>query len=121
MPHIVLNGNVDLEKVQGQFQVIFEKKPCIIKLKEMYVNSSKNNALVHTLVIDQENQEFFIEVLTSKDKTTIRLYPLTDPKKTDSVKISMVLLCNFIKKLYPDLPIGKTNLQDYLSKGSVSC
>ena len=121
MPHIVLNGNVDLEKIQGQFQVIFQKKPCIIRLREMYVNSTKNNALIHTLVIDQNNQEFFIEVLTSKDKTTIRLYPLTDPKKTDSVKISMVLLCGFIKKLYPDLSIGKTNLQDYLSKVLVSC
>ena len=120
MPHIVLNGDVDLEKIQGQFQVILKKNPCIIRLKEMYVSSSKKNALVHTLVIDQESQEFFIEVLASKGKTTIRLYPLTDPKKTDSVKISMVLLCDFIKKLYPDLPIGKTNLQDYLSKVSIS-
>ena len=121
MPHIVLNGNVDLEKIQDEFQVIFEKNDHIIRLKEMYVNSSKNNALVHTLVIDEENQEFFIEVLTSKDKTTIRLYPLTDPKKTDSVKISMVLLCGFIKKIYPDLLVGKTNLQDYLSKVQIPC
>ena len=87
----------------------------------MYVNSSKNNALIHTLTIDKETQEFFIEVLSNQDKTTIRLYPLTDPKKTNSVKISMVLLCDFIKKLYPDLPIGKTNLQDYLSKASIPC
>ena len=121
MPHIVLNGSVDLEKIRAHFQPIFEKDSSIIRLKEMYVASSKNNALIHTITIEQETQEFFIELLSSKDKTTIRLYPLTDPKKTDSVKISMALLCDFIKKLYPDLPIGKTNLQDYLSKVLVSC
>ena len=27
--------------------------------------------------------------MTNKDKTTIRLYPLTDPEKTDAVKQSL--------------------------------
>ena len=121
MPHIVLNGKVDLQKIQDDFQPIFLKSDSIIRVKEMHVNSSKNNALYSTLVIDGSNQEFFIEVLSSDSKTTIRLFPLTDPEKTDSVKNAMVLICKSIKKLYPDIPIGKTNLKDYLLGMSVPC
>ena len=121
MPHIVLNGKVDLLKIQDDFEPIFLKSDSIIRVKEMYLNSSKNNALYSALVIDGTTQEFFIEVLSGDSKTTIRLFPLTDPEKTDSVKNAMVLICKSIKKLYPDIPIGKTNLKDYLLGMSVPC
>ena len=121
MPHIVLDGRVDLNEVYNGFKPIFLKSKSLIKIKGIYLNSSKNNALFSTLVIDEGHQEFFIEVLSGDDKTTVRLYPLTDPKKTDSVKKSLVIVYQSIKKLNPEIPIGKTNLQDYLSRLEVPC
>ena len=57
--------------------------------------------------------------MTSKNKTTIRLYPLTDPAKTDAVKQSLVNLCLEIQKCYPDIKVIKSNLWDYITKNIV--
>ena len=54
--------------------------------------------------------------MTSKNKTTIRLYPLTDPPKTDAVKQSLVNICLQIQKHYPNMNVIKSNLWDYLKK-----
>ena len=114
MPHIVFDGKIDLEKVQNMFKPIISTSNNIIKIKDMYVNSQKNNALFSALAVDETPQEFFIEVLTGDSKTTIRLLPLTDPKKTDSVKNAMVFVSRLVSDLNPSLNITKTNLQDYL-------
>lgn len=80
----------------------------------MYISSRKNNALFSALTIDEATQEFFIELLTGDSKTTIRLLPLTDPKKTDLVKYAMVHVSRLVSNLDSSLKITKTNLQDYL-------
>ena len=121
MPHIVFNGKVDLEKIHSYFKPIFLKTDSVIKIKDAYINGAKNNLLLSSLVIDEFHQEFFIEVLSGGEKTTIRLYPLTDPKKTSSVRIAMVLVARIIQKNHPDIRIGKTNLQDYLSNNELKC
>ena len=121
MPHIVFERKIDLMPIFEKFNPIFEKSDHLIRLKDIYLNPSKNNALISTLVIDDFHQEFFIEVLSSDMKTTIRLFPITDPNKTDSVKISMVLIAKLILEEYPDLKITKTNLRDYLTKKEITC
>lgn len=114
MPHIVFDGPIDLEELQKTFKPIIDTSNNIVKIKEMYVNSRKNNALFSTLTIDETTQEFFIELLTGDSKTTIRLFPLTDPKKTDLVKYAMIHVSQLVSNLDPSLKITKTNLQDYL-------
>lgn len=121
MPHIVFDGKIDLEKIGKNFAPIVIKSEFLIKIKDMFPNSNKQNALFSTIVIDEFHQEFFIQVLTNKEKTTVRLYPLTDPKKTDSVKKAMVLISQLIKSNNPKLKITKTNLQDYLSPDLILC
>lgn len=115
MPHIVLGTKVDLDKLQSEFQPIFVKNESMIKITDMYTNHKKWTALFPTMVIDEKHQEYFIELSTRESKTTIRLYPLTDPEKTDSVKRSLVLVFEFIKNIFPDVSITKTNLQGYIS------
>lgn len=118
---MVFNGKINLESIQTNFNPVIVKTDSLIKLKDIYLNKTQNNALISTIVIDNEHQEFFIEVISGDEKTTIRLYPLTDPKKTDSVRKAMVLVSLIIKKQYPKLPVGKTNLQEYLSSISLPC
>ena len=111
MPHIVFGEKINLLQVYENFQPIFQKSENIIRIKEIYLNPSKNNALISALT--------FIELLASDSKTTIRLLPLTDPEKTDSVKKAMVLVAQLILKEFPQLEITKTNLQDYLLVKSI--
>jgi len=121
MPHIVFGGKIVLEKISENFAPIIMKSESLIKFKEMYLNSNNQSALFSVVVVDEFHQEFFIQVLTNNKKTTVRLLPVTDPKKTNAVKKSMVLISQIIKNNNPDLKITKTNLQEYLSPNEISC
>jgi len=113
MPHIVLDKKLNLFDFSILFTPIFQKSP-LIKIHKIYVSSDGSNALFSTVVIDDSHHEFFIQVMTNDDRTTIRLFPLTDPEKTDAVKQSLVNLSMMIQKFYPDMRIVKSNLWDYL-------
>ena len=67
------------------------------------------------MVIDKSHQEFLIEISTTELKTTIRLYPGTDPEKTDGVKSSMALLSKLLLKIFPDTKIIRSNIFEFIS------
>ena len=113
MPHIVLDQSLNLFDFSILFKPIFQKSP-LIKIQDMYIDTRGTNALLSTVVIDESHHEFFIQLICNKDKTTIRLYPLTDPVKTDAVKQSLANLCLQIQIFYPDMKIVKSNLWNYL-------
>ena len=118
MPHIVLDKSLNLFDFSILFKPIFQKSP-LIKIQDMCIDTCGSNALLSTVVIDDSHHEFFIQVMTNKDKTTIRLYPLTDPEKTDAVKQSLVNLCSQILVCYPDMKVIKSNLWDYIARNIV--
>ena len=109
MPHIVLNQQVDLLEFSKFFSPYFQKSP-LIRISSIYVENSGLTALLPAVVIDKLHQEFFIQISTSPKKTTIRLLPLTDPQKTDSVKKSLSLVYFQMKKFDSSLVVTKSNL-----------
>ena len=113
MPHIVLDRSLNLFDFSILFKPEFQKSP-LIKIHEMYVESKATNALFSTVVIDDSHHDFFIQVMSNKDRTTIRLLPATDPEKTDSIKQSLANLCLEIQTHYPEMKVIKSNLWDYL-------
>ena len=118
MPHIVLDTRLNLFDFSILFKPLFQKSP-LIKIQDMYIDTRGTNALLSTVVIDDSHHEFFIQLMTNKNKTTIRLYPLTDPVKTDAVKQSLANLCLEIQRYYPDMKVIKSNLWDYINKSIV--
>ena len=114
MPHIVFENKIDLNIFSKKFSPIFKRDSALIKIQTIFVDKDNFTALLPTIVIDEKHQEFLIEISTRKDKTTIRLYPNTDPEKTDGVKIAMSLLAKQILDTYTDFKITKTNLSHYL-------
>ena len=118
MPHIVFSKSLNLFDFSILFKPLFQKSP-LIKIQDMFIDTRGSNALLSTVVIDNSHHEFFIQLMTNKDKTTIRLYPLTDPEKTDAVKQSLVNVYLEILKHYPDMKVIKSNLWDYIAKDIV--
>jgi len=112
MPHIVFEKKIDLLDFSKIFIPVFQKTP-LIKISNVYVDRNYQTALLPTLVIEKTPQSYFIEISTTEFKTTIRLYPQTDPEKTVGVKTSMALLAKEIVNMY-NLKITKTNLNNYL-------
>ena len=116
MPHVVFDKEIDLESLSVEFKETMLKKPFLIKLLDVYTNKEKRVALVPVVVIDKLHQQFFIEISTRKDKTTVRLFPGTDPEKTDGVKMSLGLTVKIIQEMNPNLKITKTNIDAFLFK-----
>ena len=114
MPHIVFENRLNLNEFSQKFYPIFQRDSTLIKIQTIFVDKDNFTALLPTVVIDQNHQEFLIELSTRKNKTTIRLYPNTDPEKTDGVKMAMALLAKQIMNTYSDFEITKTNLSNYL-------
>ena len=114
MPHIVFENRLDLNNFSQKFIPVFKRDSTLIKIQTIFVDKDNFTALLPTVVIDKTHQEFLIELSTRKEKTTIRLYPNTDPQKTDGVKTAMALLAKQIMDTYPDFKITKTNLSNYL-------
>ena len=114
MPHIVFDKKINLESFSQEFEEIILKKPFLIKLLDVFIDRKKRIALIPTVVIDNIHQQFFIEITTRKNKTTIRLFPGTDPEKTDGVKISLGLAAKIIHKMNPDFKITRTNIGEFL-------
>jgi hypothetical protein len=83
MPHVVFDKEIDLESLSKEFKETVIKEPFLIKLLDVYTNKERRVALVPAVVIDKLHQQFLIEISTRKDKTTIRLFPGTDPEKTN--------------------------------------
>ena len=92
----------------------------MIKISNIYVDKNGFSALLPTVVIDQYHQEFFIQISTTDEKTTIRLCVQTDPEKTDSVKLSLVLLYKQIIEIFPSLNILHSNLFEFIEMEAVS-
>jgi hypothetical protein len=119
MPHIALDRKIDLFEFAKFFSPVFQKSP-LIKIPTIYVEKNGLNALLPTVVIDEKHQEFFIQILTTESKTTIRLLPITDPEKTDTVKSSLAEVYFLVKEFDPKMNISKSNLWDYVKLDVVS-
>ena len=114
MPHVVFDQKLNLSEFANQFEEKILKTPALVKLQNIYVDKAVQSALVSSVVIDTCHQQFFIEIVTRENKTTVRLFPLTDPEKTNGVKRSLGLLCNLIQKSNPTFVITKTNIDEFL-------
>ena len=113
MPHVVFDQKIDLKRLSEKFVNIFKNDDKIIKIENIFVDKEARTALLPAVVIDSKNQNFFIEISTSENKSTIRLHPKTDPEKTPGVKTAMGLLAKQIQNLF-EAKITKTNIQDFI-------
>src|ERR1700687_2710375 len=86
MPHVVFDKKIDLLELLKRFQPVIKRDPGIIKLNDVYVNKNNDKALITALTIDDIHQEFIIELDAKENSSTLRLFPMTDPQKTPSVK-----------------------------------
>lgn len=118
MPHVVFDKKIDLFDFSKSFVPIFQKTPILIKISSIFVEQNGLSALFPTVVIDESHQEFLIEISTTKEKTTVRLYPGTDPEKTDGVKSSLALLSNNLQKIFPQVKIIRSNIFEFLESKS---
>lgn len=72
--------------------------------------------MVEALAIEDGNKSNFIALLSKReDGLVIRIYPELNIEKTDGIKNILAEIAKQLIEKFPNLKIGKTNLQDFLS------
>jgi hypothetical protein len=57
-----------------------------------------------------------IEIDAKENSSTLRLFPMTDPQKTKSVKTALGLIASFVLGVYPNAQIIKTNISEFIER-----
>jgi len=116
MPHVVVEGAGDLQRLYQNFAPMLQRADEeILKVQEFYLAKSGREALLDAVVIEQGvARSFFIQLKQHDTTITVRLLPATDPEKTAAVKRVMALVAKFIRTVCPASRYGKTNLQEFL-------
>lgn len=116
MPHIVLEGPVDLESFCRGFQPIYERtNGMILRVQDIFISQKKTMLLLEAIVVeDGPPIGFLIQVGLKGNRTTVRLYPGTDPQKTTGVKKLIALVAKKIKDQNSQIHYGVTNLVEFI-------
>jgi hypothetical protein len=116
MPHITLEGQVDLENFCKDFEPINEHAEGeILKAQDIFINKKKDMLLLDAVVIeDGPSIRFLIQVAVKDKKTTVRIYSGTDPERTHAVKKLLALVAKKVKDTDPLIRYGTTNLPEFL-------
>ena len=116
MPHIILDGTVDLERFYDSFQPTQERSAGeILKTQDIYISQDRKVLLVEAIAVEEgPPQRFFIQVSVKDMRTTIRIYQGTDPIKTAGVKKLLAIVAKMMRDQHPDIAYGATNLKEFL-------
>jgi hypothetical protein len=116
MPHIILDGTVDLERFYALFHPTQERNAGeILKMQDIYISQDRTVLLIEAIAIeDGPPQRFFIQASVKDMRTTIRIYPGTDPIKTPGVKKLLARVAKMLRELHPEMAYGSTNLKEFL-------
>ena len=104
------------------YKILFkdQKSNIIVRIEKYFINQPGDMILAKAVAVDQKPQSFYILVTNKnkEDKTTIRLDPITDPEKTDGVKIALALMAKRIQEIEKahNLYVSKTNIQEFIDK-----
>jgi hypothetical protein len=101
-------------------KILFQdrKSNVIVRIENFFINQRCDIILSKAIAIEQKTQSFYIVVTNRENKITIRLDPITDPEKTDGVKIAIALIAKRIQDIEKtsNLYVSKTNIQEFIDR-----
>lgn len=117
MPHVVVEGPIDLEAIrQGFAPQLHRVGEDVVKIGALYMERDGREGLFDALVVESgHRQHFFIQLRPREDGVTVRLLPQTDPEKTPGVKRALAAAARLIRDLAPEqCRFAATNIDEYL-------
>lgn len=116
MPHVVLNGDVAMKDLFDEMEPVFQKKENgILKTTASYFGKDKKSVLVESLAIESGKSTAFLALVGQRDDgIVVRLHPILDVEKTDGVKQLLAEIAKQLMGKFPQLSLGKTNLNEFL-------
>ena len=116
MPHVVLNGNVNLDDIFNKFKsVLIRNEQGILKTDNIYISRDETTILIESLAIEKGVKNSFLTMITRRnDGVVVRIYPEIEVEKTSGIKNILAEIAKQLLTVFPQLIIGETNLSEYL-------
>ncbi len=117
MPHVVLEGAVDLQRLSEHFEPVLERwGDDLLKIQRLYMKQQGEEVLLDMLVVESGHQQrFFIQLTRREGGAMLRLLPQTDPEKTDGVKRALARAAALVREhTEGECRYGATNLSEFL-------
>ena len=116
MPHVVLNGKINLDDVFNKFKsVLIRNENGILKTDNIFISRDKTSVIIESLAIEKGVKNSFLAMISRRDDgVVVRIYPGIEVEKTPGVKKILSEIAKQLLASSPELKIGETNLLDYL-------
>jgi len=115
MPHVVLQGDIDLDAFHRGFEPIEERRgDTVLKVTDCFASRRRPLLLLDCVVVDRRPKTFLMMVDGHRDRCTIRLFPPTDPEKCDGVRRLIARVGHEIRRRSPGARYGATNIEEFL-------
>jgi len=111
MPHVVIEGPIDLSRIHREIAPFEDKYPgLVLKLRDSFLSRTGSMLLFDAVVVEGTTRRFLVEADAHQGEITVRLYPPTDPEKTPGVKRMVAEVGGRILALEPRARVVRTNL-----------
>ena len=116
MPHIVVEGMPPLKTFFKTYAPSVHTLPSgALKLQNIFLNPDNTCILIEAIAAEGGPPNcFLVQVLQHNQKTTVKIYPGTDPEKTQGVKKLLALVAHQFITNFSGTAYGPTNLKEYL-------
>ena len=118
MPHVIVEGPLNISAIAASFQPIGKTgaEP-IVKVSTCLISKQEKRLLLECLVVERRlTKKFYVRIDQRKGGVKISLDPLTDHEKTAGVKTAIALVAGQVCGMHDENRYGNTNLQDYLNE-----
>jgi hypothetical protein len=112
MPHVVFRGHVTLAQAWEKFQPhVRQEGEWISKLTDCFLSTSGREMLVEAMAVCRGvTHNFYVRVNQKQEQVTVRIEPRTNVEKNDGVKWAVAMAASWMKTVWPELIIDKSNL-----------
>jgi hypothetical protein len=89
VPHVVLEGSVDLRRYAEEFQpILIRRSGDILRADRVFVEREGRALLVEALVVEAGRKLSFYILVSGNDRggATVRVDPMTHPERSDGVR-----------------------------------
>lgn len=123
MPHVTLNGPLDLTVLQRTLSPALERTPTgARRLKNAYLNGSGCTLLLETLVMESGISRAFFLRIDAKEpgRSTVRIEPMVAVDRTGGVIDTVAWLARRILADHPSCTLAHSNIPSFEPPGPAS-
>ena len=113
MPHIVLDGEIDLEAwAFGLEPMLIREGSDVLRLDHVFVEGRSRQVLLEALVVEAgRKQSFYIKVSRHEGRgATVRIDPLTRPERSPAVRRLVAEVGASLLRRFPDVRVERATV-----------